>query len=92
MRFSLAIQQLDGALGARLRHVLRPAPANDNAREGEETPVGHGLILGEVYGERVRDHAKACARRAFFQDDMATYRWWLEMLRLLDRQHVETSH
>lgn len=92
MRFSLAIQQLDGHMGVRLHDILRPAPANDNAGDGKKTTVDHGLILGEVYGERVRDHAKACAQRAFFQDDMVTYRWWLEMLRILDRECVEIVH
>ncbi len=91
MRFSLAIQRIDGHVVGRARHVFGPPPANDNLAVLDEAAIDRSRICSELYGDHAMAHAQSCAKRAFFLNDMRRYRWWLDVIRSLDMAIVTAS-
>jgi hypothetical protein len=70
--------------------------ANDNApaltRSGHDDVLRDALKHFARHGLRAAEVARQNAERAFFADDRAAYRHWLDICRALDRRMAMACH
>ncbi len=69
--------------------MSRPANDNSGTEEQDEALLHAALRHFAQYGMAAAQRARRQSETAFFSGDRASYRWWLEICRLLDKRMAQ---
>ncbi|MXO66080.1 hypothetical protein [Altericroceibacterium endophyticum] len=92
IRFAAPPSRMPGPLPKERIRLHPPQANNDNAASTAITPDGllrAALRHFNAHGLAAAHHARDNAAQAFFDGNRESYRWWLQICRLLDRKVAE---